>query len=452
VGIHAGATERRHDEMMGDWTMMPRIRPGASATRQTILVCLVVFAAAPRVGAQAVASSGESTSIASLVAEAIHSNPQIAGARSHWHGTTKVPRQVGTLDDPQVFLQEFTVGSPAPASGYETSDFYYTGFGISQDIPGPGKLKLRARRAEKDADYARANLEAIERRVAEKVRETALNLFYLERVGGVLTQTRDDLRAVALGTEQQYRTGVAQQQDVLKAQLAETSNIKDREMNRSDIAATQASLKALLGREQDSHDLTIADVSPSSFSLPETQLIDAANAGSPDLKMARATVAGSKAVLDLARHDYWPDFSFGYQYNKTGPGFRDYYVLTVGARIPLYFWRKQTPAVEQAATEKESAESQLQAARLGAFSDLRSAEVEARSQERIITLYRDGLIPQGEVTLSSARVAYRTGKVDFQTLLSAVIDLQNLHEGYYRAIADHEIAVARIKQIIGEQS
>jgi outer membrane protein TolC len=168
--------------------------------------------------------------------------------------------------------------------------------------------------------------------------------------------------------------------------------------------------------------------------------------------MARATLAGSKDALDLARQDYWPDFSLGYQYNKTGPGFRDYYVLTVGAKIPLYFWRKQTPAVEQAAAEKQSAQSQLRAARLGAVSDLRGAAVEARSQEHIITLYREGLIPQAVATLSSATAAYRTGKVDFQTLLSAEVDLLNLREGYYRAIADHEIAIARMKQIIGERS
>ena len=394
----------------------------------------------------------EPIAIDALVAEAMRSNPEITAARSHWQGTTKVPQQVATLDDPQIYVQEFTVGSPAPASGYETSDFYYTGFGFSQDIPGPGKLKLRAQRAQKDAEYAHANLESVERRVEEKVRETGLNLFYLTRVRDLLERTRADLQTVAQGAEQQYRTGMAQQQDVLKAQLATTTTMKDSEMNRGDLAAAEASLKALLGREQDAPDITIADVSPTSFNLAETQLGDAAEAGSADLKMARAMLAGSKDALDLARHDYWPDFSLGYQYDKTGPGFRDYYMLTVGAKIPLYFWRKQTPAVQQAAEEKQSAESQLRATRLSAVSDLRSAAVEARSQEHIITLYHDGLIPQAEATLSSATAAYRTGKVDFQTLLSAVIDLLNLREGYYRAIADHEIAVARVKQIIGDQS
>jgi outer membrane protein TolC len=82
---------------------------------------------------------------------------------------------------------------------------------------------------------------------------------------------------------------------------------------------------------------------------------------------------------------------------------------------------------------------------------LRGAAVEAHSQEHIITLYREGLIPQAVATLSSATAAYRTGKVDFQTLLSAQVDLLNLRESYYRAIADHEIAIARMKQIMGER-
>jgi outer membrane protein, heavy metal efflux system len=416
------------------------------------LPVLLLQSAAVRAETTSSRSGPEPIAIEALVAEAMRSNPEIAGARSHWQGTTKVPRQIGTLDDPQIFLQEFTVGSPAPASGYETSDFYYTGFGASQDIPGPGKLRLRSQHAEKDAEYARANVESMERRVTEKVRESALNLFYLTRVTPLLMRTRSELQDIARSAEQQYRTGMAQQQDVLKAQLAATSILKESEMNRSDIEAAEATLKALLGREQDTPDIAIAEVSPSSFNFPEAQLTDAADAGSADLKMARAMLAGSKDALDLARQDHWPDFSIGYQYNKTGPGFRDYYMLTVGAKVPLYFWRKQTPAVEQAAAEKQSAESQLRAARLSTVSDLRSAAVEARSQERVINLYRDGLIPQAEATLGSATAAYRTGKVDFQTLLSAVTDLLNLHEGYYRAIADHEIAVARIKQIIGERS
>jgi outer membrane protein TolC len=154
----------------------------------------------------------------------------------------------------------------------------------------------------------------------------------------------------------------------------------------------------------------------------------------------------------MARHDYWPDFDVGYMYQKTGPGFADYYMLSIGAKIPLYFWRKQTPAVEQAALEKQSAQSALRAARLATRSDLQASLVSIRTQTRIIAMYRDGLLPQSEATMNSARAAYCTGKVDFQTMLSAVTAVLELREGYLRAIADHEIAVAHVERIIGENS
>src|SRR6266478_6775879 len=93
-------------------------------------------------------------SLEDLANEALQRSPMLVSARKHWEALTKVPRQVSTLPDPQIGLQHFTVGSPQPFSGYETSDFYYTGFGVSQDIPGPGKLGLRAEQARREAEAA----------------------------------------------------------------------------------------------------------------------------------------------------------------------------------------------------------------------------------------------------------------------------------------------------------
>ena len=59
----------------------------------------------------------------------------IAAANARWAAANKVPSQVGTLPDPQVTMQEFTVGRPKPSEGYESSDFYYTGSAPSRTFP-----------------------------------------------------------------------------------------------------------------------------------------------------------------------------------------------------------------------------------------------------------------------------------------------------------------------------
>ena len=161
--------------------------------------------------------------------------------------------------------------------------------------------------------------------------------------------------------------------------------------------------------------------------------------------------ARSAEALNLAHQGYWPDFTVGYTFEKTGPGFHDYYMLNLGAKVPLYFWRKQTPAIEQAALEAESAREQSQATNLRVSADAESSLVAMRTAERIMSIYRDGLIPQAQTSQESAMAAYRVGKVDFQTLLSSVLDLQNLRQEYYRSLADHEIAIAKLQQVIGDR-
>lgn len=213
----------------------------------------------------------------------------------------------------------------------------------------------------------------------------------------------------------------------------------------------QLALKQILGRDPDSGNIAIDEVEPSQLQLGSSQVAQLAANGSPQLAADRAMEARGEEALKLARQGYWPDFTVGYSYEKTGPGFRDYYMLNVGAKIPLYFWRKQTPAIEQAALEAESAREQAHATQLQVSSDAESNLVAMRTAERIIAIYHDGLIPQAETSEASAIAAYRVGKVDFQTVLSSVIDLSNLRQEYYRSVADHEIAVAKIQQIIGDR-
>ena len=417
------------------------------------VVAMGAIAIAVAVAAQALAGEGASASnVEELVAEAMRSSPLIAAARSHWSAQEKVPRQVSTLPDPELALQHFTVGSPQPFSGYETSDFYYTGFGATQEIPGPGKLGLRAQQAQRDAEFARAQYEALQRSVAEKVREACFNLFYLRKASAVLVENRAELVRVEQITETGYRVGRGNQQDVTKAQLQLTQMLREIEMNREQIDEQQAELKATIGRETDTRDIEIGEIKPSAFDLDSTRIRALAAARSPALRMAQAMASRSDDSLALARHDYIPDFSVGYMYQKTGPRTRDYYMLSLGAKIPLYFWRKQGPAVEQAVLEKQAASEQFRAARLDAASVVDRQIVAIRTAERIITLYRDGLIPQSSATRAAAYAGYSSGKVDFQTLLSAVIDVLNLDQEYFRAIADHEIAIAKLKEIIGDQS
>jgi len=447
-------------------------RTAAARTRVVVLAAAVILACLPPVAtAQTPSPSAHRTGPAhgealalwasasrradshrvdALIEEAMAHSPLIDGARQHWQAQTKAPVQAGALPDPQIIFQHFSVGDPGPGSGLGNSDFAYLGFGASQDVPFPGKLGLQAAIAEKDAESARQQYEAARRDIAEKVRELYFELSYHVQIDALFHQIRDELGRIAQIAETRYRVGEAQQQDVIKAQLQMTAILKELAMHHQDLDQVQLELKAVLGRDASAPDVEPGELAPSTIRLNAAELRKLVDAHSPELRMQHTLEERDRAGLELARKGYQPDFSVGYVFENTGNRFRDYYMLTLGAKIPLYFWRKQTPAIEQAELELQAARAQIRARTLDMTATVDRQVIAFQTAERVLTIYREGLIPQAQDSLDAALAAYRVSKVDFQTLLSAVIDLLNVNQEYYREVADHEIALAKIEQVVGD--
>ncbi len=114
-------------------------------------------------------AADQPTPLSALLEEATRNNPDILAARRGWQAATQVPSQVSTPPDPQVTIQHVSVGSPRPFAGFSNSDFSYIGFGISQDLPYPGKLKLKGEAAQQDAAVGREKLETVRRSVLQQV-------------------------------------------------------------------------------------------------------------------------------------------------------------------------------------------------------------------------------------------------------------------------------------------
>src|ERR1700689_2778052 len=144
--------------------------PGAFAQEQT--GGSVRIASPP----QARAHSGPITSLAELLIEAEQNNPQIQAAHQSWQAAKLVPSQVSTLPDPQFTVQQVNAGSPRPFAGYTNSDFAYFGIGVSQDLPYPGKLRLKGEIAKRDADVVQLQYESVRRSILAGVKSAYFQL------------------------------------------------------------------------------------------------------------------------------------------------------------------------------------------------------------------------------------------------------------------------------------
>ena len=390
------------------------------------------------------------TSLADLLAEAEKNNPQIEAARQNWQAAKQVPTQVSTLPDPQFTLQHLSVGSPRPFAGYTNSDFAYIGLGVSQDIPYPGKLKLRGEIAKREADVSQQQIESVRRAVLAEVKAAYFQLAYLSKTLTILKSDGELLNQVEQAADARYRSGMGTQQDILQAQLQKTKLIREIAMHHLEVGKLESRLKELLSRPQDSPDIEANDLTETPLPQNYNELLTAAKAQNPELAASQKMIDKQTLQVDLARKDFYPDFNVQYMWQRTDPTqFRAYYELSVGVRVPIYRSRKQKPELAQAQTEVLRARSELDSQSQRVASELREQYVITQQTAEILKIHREGLAPQARSEFQAGLASYQSNKQDFQAVLTAFLDVLHLDEEYWQNLAEYETAVGRIEQITG---
>ena len=134
--------------------------------------------------------------------------------------------------------------------------------------------------------------------------------------------------------------------------------------------------------------------------------------------------------------------------------YRDYYMLTFSARLPIYRKRKLDPEMTQAVEELNQSRREYESHVQQAYFDVRDQCLSAETASQMLKIYREGLIPQGMATFRAGLAAYQAGSAlssnnDFESLLSSFIDVLHFDEEYWKTLADHETALARIEQLTG---
>src|SRR6267142_764982 len=394
--------------------------------------------------------AGATTPLSDLLAEAEKNNPQIEAARHGWEATKQVPTQVSTLPDPQFNLQHVSVGSPRPFAGYTNSDFAYIGLGVSQDIPYPGKLRLKGKIAKRGADVSEQQIESVRRSVTTELKAAYFQLAYLSKTLAILEQDGELLKQVQQAADARYRSGMGTQQDLLQAQLQQTKLLREIAMHHLQEGKLEAQIKQLLNRPQDSPDIEPTDLVETPLVQTYAELLAAVEVQNPEIASAKKMIEKQSLQVDLARRDFYPDFNVQYMWQRTDPTqFRAYYMLSVGVRVPIYRGRKQRPELAQAEAEKLRAGSELQAQSQQVAAELRSQYVLAQQTSELLKIHREGLSPQSRSEFQAALATYQSNKQDFKALLAAFLDVLRLDEEYWQNVAEYETAIARLEQITG---
>src|SRR5712691_7189434 len=151
----------------------------------------------------------------------MENNPEIRAARFRFEAATKRPSQAGTLPDPKASYTNLGVGHPL--SRLNASEFAYHGFGVSQELPFPGKLGLASEEAKREAEAEQQNYRAMVLEVTTRLKVAYYEWVAAQKAIEITRKNGDLLGRFEEIARNRYTVGKGLQPDVLKAQFEVSS-------------------------------------------------------------------------------------------------------------------------------------------------------------------------------------------------------------------------------------
>jgi cobalt-zinc-cadmium efflux system outer membrane protein len=394
--------------------------------------------------------ANQAVRLESLVEEALQNNPDIKAARARWEASTKRPSQEGSLPDPTIGVRWQNVEFDRITLNEFGNSMLR--FPFTQELPFPGKLSLKEKVAKQKAGAQEQSYEAVLRKVTADLKQAYYD-WYLIVKSIEITQNNKELSQKFLKiSEAKYEVGLGIQQDVIRAQVEVSKFIEQLEILRQQKGVIESKINSILNRPPVDTLGAPEDLEKPALNLTAKDLYKLIEDNSPILKMREKIVESETEALNLAKKQYYPDFSIGVSpgiMGMMGGGIQGIWEVDVGLRVPLYFWRKQRFGVQEAALELSAAREEYSSEKQDILFMVNDNYLAAKTSENLVDLYKGGIIPQSTLSLNSAISGYEVGDIDFLTLLNNLTTLFNFEIEYYRQLAQYHKAIARLEEITG---
>jgi outer membrane protein, heavy metal efflux system len=395
----------------------------------------------PVQGADEHGGNGPRLDLLSLIRELEESNPEIKAARQRWEAAKAVVPQVQTLPDPKVQFGYQRMPMMEPLQGAM--------YGIGQEIPFPGKLRLKGEVAQREADRIEQEYLAVRLRLIARLKEAYFDLHFVHKAIEIVERNKILLMQFEKTAKSRYAVGQAAQQDVFRAQV-EISRVLDRlAVLDQQKESLHAAINRILNQPPAGPLGTPEEIQVTMLTLPLPELSQRAENFSPILQASAKGVERGEQAVALARREYYPDFDVSALGLRNDRINENGYQVMLGVRIPLYYTTKQRQAVRQALAETTEAKESLTNARQDILFRVKDDFVQAQRAERLVTILRDAIIPQATLALRASQSGYGVGKVDFLTLLNSLLTLQESELELHGEMVAHEKALARLEEVTG---
>lgn len=333
---------------------------------------------------------------------------------------------------------------------------YATTVGLSQQFPIAGRLSRQKDVARVDIALAEAEVQEVERGLANDIAEAAGRLAVTDRQ----IQSRDALIAVeeklAKTTRNRFKAAEVSELDVNTVQLDLQRFVQERNLLQTQRQALIVTLNTLLGRPASSA-LNIDGSIPETNGLPSLEQLQLkALQSRPDLRSALLASNRAEAEMALAKASRWEDWTVGLELSQdkqaiTGaPAQGIDRAIGVTVSIPLPLFNKSQGLIAQAQASREQAETKIAAQRLRIASEVAGAYGEATKLQTSLSQYGQRLLPISQRSVRLAQEGYNQGLIPVFDVVQAQRQQAELNATYLTTLDQYLQTLARLHTAVSD--
>lgn len=389
------------------------------------------------------------SNVESLLAVAREGSPDLRMVRLEAEAARERIGPAGALPDPflRVELENITRNGTQTAT-LSPANVGDTKYLLAQPLPFWGKRDLKREIAAAEAEQAGGRAADTWAEVAGRIKGLYAQYWLTHRAVQLTRENIDLSRQLEQIAQVRYASGLAAQQDAIRAQVERSMLDNELVGMETDYRQQAAFINAMLARNANAPLAEPNALRPLPARLDAARLSERLVERNPQLAIEAARIDGAGKSRDLAYRNNFPDFIVGVQPMQVGDRV-DAWNLMLELNIPLQQGTRRSQEreaermLEAASARKEALAHRLHGELSGAVASLEAA----RMTEEIT---RNRLLPQAELTFKSALAGYETGKVDFATLLDAQRQIRNAKLALLRAQASQQQRLADIERLLGE--
>lgn len=392
------------------------------------------------------------STLESLLQFAKSRNPEYAAMQAEAEASLERVTPAGALPDPKLRteLRDITrFGAQSPT--LSPSRVGSTRYILMQDLPWYGKRDLKREIAELEAEGAKGKALGTWADVAGRIKVIYAQLYYVEENQRLTREILDLMVRLEKVAQVRYAGGLAAQQDVIRAQVEQTSLRNELIASDNERHHLNVRLNALLARPTNAHLAPPSQLQnvPAPAKLEFAALEDRLRARNPQLFSDQSRVKAAEKSRDLTYKNRYPDFNIALSPIQYQNAVKEW-ELMVELNIPLQ-------QASRRAQERES-EAMLSAARARLettanqlLAELAESLAGIDTARRTEALLANSLLPQADLTFQAALAGYETGKVDFATLLDAQRQIRQAKQNRLKAQVDSRMRLAEIERLLGDE-